>query len=76
MMPPRTVAEWAERFAPLLPDERLDIRLSHVSANRRRLSLGAAGERAAALIRELPPETPSQAPETPDTASTHGPAGD
>lgn len=71
-----TLIEWAERFAPLLPDERLEIRLSHVSANRRRLALGAAGERAAALIRELPPEAPSPAPETPDTASTHGPAGD
>ena len=71
-----TLIEWAERFAELLPDERLAIRLSHVSANRRRLALAPAGERAAAIIRQLQAEAPSPAPAIPDAESTHGPAGD
>ena len=41
-----TVIEWAERFADLLPEDRLDIHLNHVSANRRRLRLTPTGARA------------------------------
>ncbi|MBI2104319.1 MAG: tRNA (adenosine(37)-N6)-threonylcarbamoyltransferase complex ATPase subunit type 1 TsaE [Candidatus Omnitrophica bacterium] len=57
-----TLIEWAERFAGLLPEERLVIRMGHVSANRRRLSLAPSGERPQAIVRQM--------------ASTHGPAGD
>lgn len=48
-----TVIEWAERFAELLPDERLTLQLSHVSTNRRRLVLHAAGSRNEELIAAL-----------------------
>ena len=34
-----TVIEWAERFAGLLPDDHVQVHLSHVSANRRRIRL-------------------------------------
>ena len=34
-----TMIEWAERFAGLLPDERLEVHLEHVSTNRRRIRL-------------------------------------
>jgi len=71
-----TLIEWAERFAGLLPDERLDVRLSHVSANRRRLALGAAGERAAAVVRQLQAEAPSTASAPSETRAAHGPPGD
>ena len=71
-----TLIEWAERFTGLLPDERCEVRLSHVSANRRRLALAPAGERVAAIIQQLQAEAPSSPPTTPDAASTHGPAGD
>ena len=45
-----TLIEWAERFAGLLPEHHLAIRLSHVSANRRRAQLVPFGERAAELV--------------------------
>lgn len=32
-----TVIEWAERFSDLLPEAHLEVRLSHVSTNRRRI---------------------------------------
>ena len=41
-----TLIEWAERFANLLPDDRLDIHLSHLSTNRRQLKLMPRGARA------------------------------
>ena len=44
-----TLIEWAERFEGLLPRDHLAIRLEHVSANRRRLSLLPQGERARAI---------------------------
>ena len=46
-----TLIEWAERFAGLLPEHHLAVRLSHVSTNRRRLQLVPFGERAAELVR-------------------------
>ena len=48
-----TLIEWAERFADVLPDERLDVHLSHVSTNRRRLSLLPRGARAANLTKTV-----------------------
>ena len=34
-----TVVEWAERFEGLLPEAAVELRLAHVSANRRRITL-------------------------------------
>lgn len=50
-----TLIEWAERFAQLLPETPIEVRLSHVSTNRRRIALVASSERAAELIRALAP---------------------
>ena len=44
-----TLIEWAERFADLLPEERLELHLSHVSTNRRTIALVPYGARAAEL---------------------------
>ena len=44
-----TLIEWAERFADLLPEERLELHLSHVSTNRRKIALVPFGARAAEL---------------------------
>ena len=41
-----TLIEWAERFAELLPDARLELHLSHVSTNRRHIALVPFGARA------------------------------
>lgn len=49
-----TVIEWAERFAGLLPEHRLEVRLSHVSVARRRIAVQPVGERAKAIIAQLP----------------------
>jgi tRNA threonylcarbamoyladenosine biosynthesis protein TsaE len=62
-----TVIEWAERFAQLLPEDRLDVQLSHVRTNQRRLRFGSTGPRGAALVSHLQAERPS-----PDR--THDPA--
>jgi tRNA threonylcarbamoyladenosine biosynthesis protein TsaE len=48
-----TVIEWAERFAAALPEHRLEVRLSHVSANRRRVRLVPVGPRAAEILAQL-----------------------
>ena len=45
-----TVIEWAERFAGLLPPEVLEVRLAHVSANRRRISIESSGPRAREIV--------------------------
>lgn len=50
-----TLIEWAERFEGLLPDDHLEIRLEHVSTNRRRLTLMPHGGRAEALVAESNP---------------------
>ncbi len=49
-----TVIEWADRVAPLLPDERLWIRLDPVNGDSRRVSLTATGAIYQALIDRLP----------------------
>ena len=48
-----TLIEWAERFTGLLPEDHLQVHLSHVSANRRRLRLIGGTFRAAAIIQQL-----------------------
>ena len=48
-----TVIEWAERFEGLLPESVLEVRLSHLSANRRRIAVRAMGPHAAAVIGQL-----------------------
>ena len=45
-----TLIEWAERFGELLPDDRLEVLLEHVSTNRRRLKISGMGARATSLI--------------------------
>lgn len=48
-----TVIEWAERFAGALPDHRMEVRLSHVSANRRRISFLRSSPRAGEILAHL-----------------------
>jgi tRNA threonylcarbamoyladenosine biosynthesis protein TsaE len=48
-----TLIEWAERFAGLLPEDRLEVRLEHVSTNRRRISLVPFGPRMTERVAEL-----------------------
>lgn len=71
MLSPRaiTLIEWADRFAGLLPDDHLDIRLEHVSANRRRIALVPRGPRAEALARQAAPAPgASDAPTAPESS--------
>ncbi|MBI2495561.1 MAG: tRNA (adenosine(37)-N6)-threonylcarbamoyltransferase complex ATPase subunit type 1 TsaE [Candidatus Omnitrophica bacterium] len=55
MFSPRkiTVIEWAERFTGALPEQHIEVRLSHVSANRRRLSFVPSGDRATEVVAQL-----------------------
>lgn len=59
-----TLIEWAERFEGLLPEHVVEVRLSHVSTNRRRIALQATGPRREALIESLRTSTP--VPEPPE----------
>lgn len=52
-----TLIEWAERFGELLPPEHVEVRLKHVSANRRRIQVIPHCASAEALITGLPPMT-------------------
>ncbi len=53
-----TLVEWAERFTGLLPDGAIEVRLAHVTTNRRRITVPALNARAAELIAHLPHEPP------------------
>ena len=53
-----TVIEWAERFEGLLPEGCLQVRLSHVSTNRRRIAVSATGPRATEIVARLQDPTP------------------
>lgn len=44
-----SVIEWADRFPASMPEERLDVRLEVTSAESRRITLAAHGERGRAL---------------------------
>ena len=48
-----TVIEWAERFSGVLPEDRLELRLAHLSLNRRRLTVSAYGPRANGIVAEV-----------------------
>ena len=48
-----TLIEWAERFADLLPEDHLDVRLGHVSTHRRRICLIGGTSRAAEIIKQV-----------------------
>jgi len=48
-----TLIEWADRFEGLMPEERLEVWLEHVSTNRRRLQVVAIGARARDIIPQL-----------------------
>ena len=48
-----TLIEWAERFAGVLPDHHVDVRLSHVSTNRRRVLMAPSSPRTVELITQL-----------------------
>ena len=68
-----TVIEWAERFDALLPESVIEVRLSHVSANRRRIAArarGAHGEAMLAQLRQTPASPESAQPDRSDAASS------
>ena len=48
-----TVIEWAERFTGLLPDDHFEVRLEHVSTNRRRLAFRGTGARSREALEAL-----------------------
>ena len=48
-----TLIEWSERFGELLPEERLELQLAHVSTNRRRLLVVPFGARAHEIAAQL-----------------------
>ena len=48
-----TIVEWADRIAPALPEERLDIALAHLASAERQLTLEARGARYVTLLGEL-----------------------
>ena len=48
-----TVIEWAERLEGLLPDDHLELALSHVSTNRRRIAVTGTGARSAEMASQL-----------------------
>ena len=47
-----TVIEWAQRFAGLLPEGHVQVHLSHVSTNRRRIRLVGGTSRAMTIIKQ------------------------
>ena len=60
-----TLIEWAERFAGLLPEDRLEVQMHHLSTNRRKIVLAAHGEHPASIVEQLQPEsTNDQIPST------------
>ncbi len=55
-----TLIEWAERFEGLVPEDALSTRLEHVSTNRRRLLLTAAGRRSTELVNAMKAASPEK----------------
>jgi tRNA threonylcarbamoyladenosine biosynthesis protein TsaE len=68
-----TLIEWAERFTGVLPEDRLEVRLEHVSTNRRRIALVPFGPGVAERIAGLQHETRQRAnaPTGPDADPRH-----
>jgi tRNA threonylcarbamoyladenosine biosynthesis protein TsaE len=48
-----TVIEWPDRAGPLLPDDRLEVRLEHIADTKRRIVVAATGPRSAEFVEEL-----------------------
>ena len=63
-----TLIEWADRFEGLLPEDHLELHLSHVSTNRRRITAAAAAARGAELVAALRAEAPAQTETESDAA--------
>ena len=64
MFSPRkiTVIEWADRFEGCLPDDWLEVRLSHKTTHHRQLAVRAHGPRSSARLEAIrPSESASQA---------------
>ena len=53
-----TVIEWAERFEGLLPEDTVELRLAHVSANRRRITVSATGQRSRDVATQVSNDAP------------------
>lgn len=64
-----TLIEWAERFADLLPEQRLELHLSHVSTNRRKIVLVPCGPSALAVVGALKPSGEPANPTTREPAN-------
>jgi tRNA threonylcarbamoyladenosine biosynthesis protein TsaE len=48
-----TVIEWPDRAGAVLPADRLDVRLEHISDTKRSIVISATGRRSARLVEEL-----------------------
>ena len=48
-----TVIEWPDRAGPLLPDDRLEVKLEHIADTKRRIVVSASGPRSTELVEEL-----------------------
>src|SRR5437879_9564607 len=48
-----TVIEWPDRAGPLLPDDRLEVKLEHIADTKRRIVVAATGPRSAQFVEEL-----------------------
>ena len=48
-----TVIEWPDRAGPLLPDDRLEVKLEHIADTKRRIVVSATGPRSAEFVEEL-----------------------
>ncbi|MFN2520880.1 MAG: tRNA (adenosine(37)-N6)-threonylcarbamoyltransferase complex ATPase subunit type 1 TsaE [Candidatus Limnocylindria bacterium] len=53
-----TAIEWPERAAGLLPEDRVDVRLEHVSEEERRLVLAGSGPRAREIVEGMRTDAP------------------
>ena len=56
-----TLIEWAERFGELLPQDRLEVHLEHLSTNRRRLKVSGTSPRGQAILSHLQDTQPVDA---------------
>ena len=48
-----TVIEWPDRAGPLLPDDRLALKLEHIADTKRRIVVAATGPRSTEFVEEL-----------------------
>src|SRR5207302_9273030 len=49
-----TVIEWSERAGPLLPDDRLDVKLEHIADTKRRVVVSATAPSSDQRVEDLP----------------------